>query len=129
MTWNVCACGCARDDAYGVQGGACPLHHTHPSPPRAVDVQDVPQVVFLMSGGQLAVCNIGTFAEEQPHARLVKAATAPPPVPFVVAAAEPAPPSSPPGSDLQVFQDSADAIVSHPLPHVRSSRNCLTVLG
>lgn len=102
-------------------------------------VQDVPQVVFLMSGGQLIVCNVGSFMPEQPHAAVVRPPAPPPPLSFAVAvpeaataarpvtaapaaalAPDPAPPPSPPGSDLQVFQDSAEGVPSQRLTPVRS---------
>lgn len=82
-------------------------------------MQNVPQVLFLMSGGQLVVCNIGTFATGQAHAAAVRPPAPPPPVPFAIATADPAPPPSPHGSDLHVFQDGTDGIPSHPLPQVR----------
>lgn len=48
-------------------------------------VQNVPQVLFLMSGGQLVVANIGTFQPQQPHASVIETPAAVPPAPFSAA--------------------------------------------
>eukprot|EP00892_Ulva_mutabilis_P002952 jgi/Ulvmu1/12658/UM094_0014.1 len=108
--------GCA---AFICRPGVHVIHPTDGIEP----AQDVPQVLFLMSGGQLIVCNVGTFAVGQPHAATVRLPVPPAPLSFAPAAAaavapDPAPPPSPHGSDLLVFQDGADGATAHVLPQV-----------
>lgn len=48
-------------------------------------VQDTPQVLFLMSGGQLVVASIGVFQPAQLHSSVIQTPSPAPPVPFSTA--------------------------------------------